>query len=84
MSQPCTGSGESETPDEEDGEDYVGEEGREVDYVAGGLDALHGDEEDDDPGGQEAEEHPPANPVERVDVRRNVQSLAVPAKNKIL
>ena len=78
MGQSRACPGQSESPNQEDGENDVGEDGCEVDDVAGGLDALHGDEEDDDPGGQQAEAHPPTDPVERVDVGGNVQSLAVP------
>ena len=71
-------SRQGEASDQEDGEHDVGEERGEVDDVARGLDALHGDQEHDDPSGQQAEHHPPPDAVESVDVRGDVQRLAVP------
>ena len=71
-------SRQGEASDQEDGEHDVGEERGEVDDVARGLDALHGDQEHDDPSGQQAEHHPPPDAVESVDVGGDVQRLAVP------
>ena len=58
MDQPGRGSLESDSSEEEDGEDHVGEEGGEVDDLAGAGDALHEDEIDEDPGGDQAEDAP--------------------------
>ena len=49
---------QSDSSEEEDGEDDVGEESCEVDDLAGAGDALHEDEIDEDPGGDQAEDAP--------------------------
>ena len=49
---------QSDSSEEEDGEDDVGEESCEVDDLAGAGDALHEDEIDEDPGGYQAENVP--------------------------
>ena len=58
MDQTGRGSLESDSSEEEDGEDHVGEEGGEVDDLAGAGDALHEDEIYEDPGGYQAENVP--------------------------
>ena len=58
MSQASSGSLQGDPSEEEDGEDHVGEEGGEVDDLAGAGDALHEDEIDEDPGGDQAENIP--------------------------
>ena len=58
MDQPGRSSLESDSSEEEDGEDHVGEEGGEVDDLAGAGDALHEDEIDEDPGGYQTENVP--------------------------
>ena len=58
MDKTSRGSLESDPSEEEDGEDHVGEEGGEVDDLAGAGDALHEDEIDEDPGGDQAEDAP--------------------------
>ena len=58
MDQTCRGALESDPSEEEDGEDHVGEEGGEVDDLAGACDALHEDEIDEDPGGDQTENIP--------------------------
>ena len=49
---------QSDSSKEEDGEDDVGEESCEVDDLAGAGDALHEDEIDEDPGGDQTENIP--------------------------
>ena len=58
VDQTGRGALESDAPEEEDGEDDVGEESCEVDDLAGAGDALHEDEIDEDPGGDQAEDAP--------------------------
>ena len=58
MDQTCRGALESDPSEEEDGEDQVREEGGEVDDLAGAGDALHEDEIDEDPGGDQTENIP--------------------------
>lgn len=72
MSNSCTSSGQSDAADEEDGEHDVGEERREVDDLAGALDPLHYDEEDDCPGEQEAQHDPPFEAARVIDGRADV------------
>ena len=58
MDQTLRGALESDPSEEEDSEDHVGEEGGEVDDLAGAGDALHEDEIDEDPGGDQTENIP--------------------------
>ena len=60
------GALESDPSEEEDGEDHVGEEGGEVDDLAGAGDALHEDEIDEDPGGYQTENVPVLQPADIV------------------
>ena len=62
MGQPSGGALQSDASEEEDGEDDVGEESCEVDDLAGAGDALHEDEIDEDPGGDETENIPVLQP----------------------
>ena len=58
MDETFRGALESDPSEEEDSEDDVGEEGGEVDDLARAGDALHQDEIDEDPGGDETENVP--------------------------
>ena len=58
MDETFRGALESDPSEEEDGENHVGEEGGEVDDLAGAGDALHEDEIDEDPGRDQAEDAP--------------------------
>ena len=58
MDETFRGALQSDPSEEEDSEDDVGEEGGEVDDLARAGDALHQDEIDEDPGGDETENVP--------------------------
>lgn len=78
MNEAVTRAGQRKSSDEEDGEHDVGEHRREVDHLARRLDALHGNEEDDDPGQQQAQHDPPLEATGLLHGHRGVQGGAVP------
>ena len=78
VSKPGPGAFQSQTSDEEDGQDDVRKHGREVHDLAGALDALHDDEVDNDPGAAHAEKDPPFDTAKVIDRGGDVQGGAVP------
>ena len=58
MDEAGRGPLEGDSSEEEDGEHHVGEEGGEVDDLAGAGDSLHEDEIDEDPGEDQTENIP--------------------------
>ena len=73
MGQAGSGAFQGQASNEEDGHDDVGEEGREVYDLAGGLDALHDDQEGDDPGEDQAKQHPPP----KVQIQQLIHNIGV-------
>lgn len=78
MHQASTGTAQRDAAYEEDGEHNVGEQGGEVDHLAGTLDALHNDEEYDGPGQQQAQHNPPLEAAGLIHRWGSVQCGAIP------
>lgn len=76
--QAGTRSPECYAPYEEDGQHNVGEQGGEVDHLAGALDALHHDEEDNGPGEEQAEDNPPLQAAGLVHRGCRIQGGSIP------
>ena len=70
-----TGARKRHTPDEQDCEHDVGEDGREVDHFAQRLDAFQQHDEDEEPAEQQAEQQLPAGQAELVHAGRLLQDV---------
>ena len=66
MGQTSGGPLQCDPSEEEDGEDEVGEDSREVDHFPRGGDTFHHDQEDNDPGRGQAENVPVLQSTERI------------------
>lgn len=83
MHQSSARSSQRDAANEEDGQHNVGKERGEVDNLAGALDALHYDEEDNGPGQHQAEHDPPLEATRLIHGRCRIQGGAVPEVRRL-